>query len=143
MSIASAIVAVVGLGVSIKSSNDAKDAREEAQAVQGATQRNEDAAALRRAAREERIRRAQITQAATSTGAGGSSLESGAIASLSQQTASNIARVGGQQLAAQGISQANQDLADARTLGAVGQSLTNLGNQSFQASGGFDNLFRG
>lgn len=143
MSVASAIIAVVGIGVSAKGQSDARKAQKEGQAVQSASQINQDAAAKRRAAREERIRRAQILQASENTGAGGSSKEVGAISNLAQQSAANLSTVSGQQLAAQGISQANQNVADARTLSSFGQALTNVGKQGFEASGGFDNLFRG
>jgi hypothetical protein len=141
MSIASAIIAVVGIGVSAKGQSDARREQKEGRAVQSAAQLNEDIAAQRRSAREERIKRAQILQAAEGTGASGSSKQVGAISSLTQQAAANISRQGGQQLASEGISKVNQNIADAQTLQAFGGALKQVGGSAFKATGGFDNLF--
>ena len=148
MSVAAAVVAVIGLGVSVKSQADASKARKEGQAIQSAAQLNEDVAARRRAAREERIRRAQVMQAAENTGAGGSSKEIGAISSISQQTAAGISRQSGQQATAQGLGQVNQNLADAQTTQAIGGAMQQISGLIFSETGGwesasdaFDNLF--
>ena len=73
MSVAGAVIAVVGLAVSVDASEKAASATREKGRVVGAQQRIEDAAARRKQARQTRIQQAQIAQTAETTGTGGSS----------------------------------------------------------------------
>jgi hypothetical protein len=143
MAVTTAIAAVVGTAVSIDAANKSAAAQKERNKVTNATQKAEDARNIRQQAREERIRRAEILQASESTGASGSSAEAGAVASLGVQVAENKARVSGQQLAAQGIGQSNQAIADAQVQSQLGQSITSISSQAFSEAGGFDTLFKG
>lgn len=143
MAVTTAIAAVVGTAVSIDAANKSASAQKERNKVTNATQKAEDARNIRQQAREERIRRAEILQASESTGASGSSAEAGAVASLGVQVAENKARVSGQQLAAQGIGQTNQAIADAQVQSQLGQSITSISSQAFSEAGGFDTLFKG
>jgi len=143
MSTAAAVAIVAGTAVSIDASNKASSAAKEKGRVMSASQRIEDAATMRKQAREARIQRARIAQASENIGTGGSSQELGAQSSLSSQVGANTARIGGQQLVAEGITSLNKDIASAQTQGAIGQGISSLGSTAFSATGGFDNLFGG
>lgn len=139
MSTVSAVAAVVGVAISADASMDAKEAREEANAVSSASQKNEDAAKLRQQARAARVQRSKILQA--SEAQGGGSRESGAISSLSTQLGEQQGRIGGQQKTAQALGGLNQDLANANTQAAAGKTISSISMNAFETSGGFDNLF--
>ena len=91
---------------SIAEQRKAGKAQQEGQDIATAQQKSIDLANRRQQLREERIRRAQIEQAAANQGAGGSSGEAGAISALGSQVGSNIASISQGQLAASGISNA-------------------------------------
>ena len=138
-----ATAAVVGTAVSLDASRDAAEASKERGQVASASQKNRDAAAIRQQAREERIRRAKIAQVSVATGTSGSSREFGATSALQTQFSASAGNVAGQQKTAEGISGLNQDIADANVRGAAGGALKSLGSMTFNAAGGFDNLFKG
>lgn len=142
MSTAAAIAVVAGAAIQYKGAKDAASARKEQGAVQTASQRNEDVSRQRQAARQARIKKAQIEQSAESLGTSGSSSATTAISSLSTQVAENKARVSGQQLTAQAISKQSQNAADATVTQALGAGIASVGSQAFSATGGFDNLFK-
>lgn len=93
----------------------ASKARRESQAVQTASQNVKDRLARRRSAREERVRRARLIQASTTAGTSGSSGEVGASSAIGSNFAASVANQSGQKTAADGISAANQRVADAQS----------------------------
>jgi len=134
-----AALALLGSAVQFKGQRDAAKAQEEIGEVNTASQQSDDRAKLRTQARQSRIQRAKIEQAAETSGGG--SRESGAISSLSTQLSANVSRVSGQQQTALGISKLSGDVADARLLSAAGGAIKSVGAAGFQNAGGFDNLF--
>lgn len=141
MSVVAAVTAVVGLGVSISAQAKQERLQEEAREVTSAAQKIEDAAKLRKQAREARVQRSRILQA--SEAAGGGSRESGAVSSLSTQLGEQQSRVVGQQQTSEALGGINQEIASAQTTKAIGQTAQQIGTQAFQTTGGFDNLFKG
>ena len=125
-----AVSAATGIAQAVQSRKAAK-ARRESQAVQTAGENIQDKLSKRRAAKEERIRRARLVQASTTGGTSGSSGEIGATSALGANFASAQASQSAQRGVAQGISAANQKEADAvgrsNTFGAIG----NLAQQGF------------
>ena len=81
---------VVSTGVSIKQQQEARGEQKKAQREQGAANAERAAAERRQQIREERIRRAQIEQAAANTGTTSSSGAMGATGGLSSTLASNL-----------------------------------------------------
>lgn len=141
MSTAAAIAIVAGTAVNVVGQQKAASATKEAGRVSNAQQKTNDAAALRKQAREARVQRSRILAQAEATGGGGGSGAAGAISSISTQLGGSVANVAGQQNTANAITSLNQDAADARVLSAFGQAASSLGGQAFQATGGFDKLF--
>lgn len=82
---------------------DAAKAQRRANDIAQAEGEVQDINARRQRARQERVRRAQIQQAASNTGVGGSSGESGALSSLSTSTSAANASSRGSALTAMGI----------------------------------------
>lgn len=142
MAIGGAVLAVAGTLYSAKQGSDAASAARERNRVATASQQNQDTAALRRQARQARIQRARMLAASESIGAGGSSAQTGGVASLAQQSASGAANIASQQHTAGVIGGLNQDIAGSQQRAGYGQVVSGIGNQVFQAKGGFDNLFR-
>tara|TARA_R110000851_G_scaffold165758_1_gene310815 strand:- start:356 stop:787 length:432 start_codon:yes stop_codon:yes gene_type:complete len=142
MSTAAAIAFVAGTAISLKGTADAASASKERGKIQTASQRNEDVSRNRQAARQARIKRAQIEQAAEGLGTSASSSTGGAVGSLSTQVSENKARLEGQQLTAQAISKQNQNVSDAQVTQAFGGAVSSVASSAFSATGGFDNLFK-
>lgn len=90
-------------------------AQREAGAIATANQDIQDAVGRRRAAREERVRRARIIAGASASGAVGSSGLSGALGALRANTDTAVAAQTSESIAAKGISAANQRAADAES----------------------------
>jgi hypothetical protein len=82
--------------------------------IQTATGQRENLLARRKAAREERIRRARLLQSSENQGVAGSSGSLGALSSLSTNAGAAIAAQSGNAVAAAGISAALQRKADAQ-----------------------------
>lgn len=141
MSVGAAIVAAVGLVVQVDANEKNRSAQKESQRTQSASQINQDRAAMRQQAREERIRRAQILQASDALGTGGSSTQFASTASLQQQTAASTANVMGQQQTSNKLGDLNQKMLNAQAQGQFGASMQKIGMQTFEARGGFDNIF--
>lgn len=141
MSTVAAVAAVVGLGISVASTAKSAKLQKEAGKVSTASQKIEDAANIRKQAREARVQRSRILQSAET--AGGGSRESGAVSSLSTQLGEQQARVAGQQQTAQTLSNINADIAQTQVTKAVGQTVQSIGTFAFDKTGGFDNLFKG
>ena len=142
MSTAAAVAFIAGTAISIKGTADAASARKEQGKIQTASQRNEDVSRGRKAARQARIKRAQIEQAAEGLGTTGSSSTANAVGSLSTQVSENKARLEGQQLTAQAISRQSQKASDAQVTQALGSGISSVASSAFSATGGFDNLFK-
>lgn len=119
------VVAILGLAVSAASTivqavqgRKAAKARRESQAVQTAGEAIRDRLARRRAAREERVRRARLLQSSEVGGTSGSSGELGASGALRTNSAAGVANQSSQRTVSQGISAANQQAADAQSRAA-------------------------
>lgn len=97
----------------IRASKRAQDAREEQAAISGANEEIKNRLARRRQAKRERIRRAQILASAEGSNVAGSSGALGAVSALSSSTASSLATQQSNILAAQGLTRASQQEADA------------------------------
>jgi len=138
MSTVAAVAAVVGTVASMQASSKQARLQKEAGAVSTAAQKAEDAAQLRRQAREARVQRARISQQAETSGGG--SREAGAISSLSTQLGAQQGRLAGQQATAESLSGINNQIAQTQELAAFGGALTVLGMSSGAAKG-FENLF--
>ena len=143
VAIASLIVSMASTAYSISENRQAAKKQQEAQDISTAQQKSVDLANRRKQIREERIRRAQIEQAASNQGAGGSSGEAGAISALGSQVGSNIASISQGQVAATGISNAMSRAASATQRSQVAQGVASLSGTIFQASGGFGSIFGG
>lgn len=105
----------------------ASKAQEEANSISIAGQEVQDRVARRRAIRESRIRQAMIENSAVSSGATGSSGESGAIAALGSNTGAAVANQQSQSLTAAGVTRQNQRAASAESrfqqIGAFGAAV--------------------
>lgn len=104
----------------------ASKARKRAQAISTAQGQIEDRVQRRRAAKQERLRRARLVQSSENAGAATSSGFIGAGSALSGSLAAGLANQSSQALGAQGISAANQQEASARSRGANISSFTDL-----------------
>lgn len=108
----------VSAGSAIARRNQARKAAaatNEANAVSTATGEINNRLARRRAAREERLRRARLKQSASNYGVSGSSGEFGALSALQANSQTNLANQNANEVAARGISAANQRAANAQT----------------------------
>lgn len=114
MGVVDLIVGVVGAAAQMSATKKMAAAQREAGAVSTASGDIRDRAARRRAAREERLRRARLIASSRASGAGNSSGEIGGLASLSTGFESSVASQTEDRLANEGISAANQRYADAR-----------------------------
>ncbi len=151
------LVAVAAVGVGVASYSQAKEARaeqKEAMQQQAAVQRemqSEQKAAnvsastteRRNQIREERVRRARVMQAASNTGASGSSGEFGALGGLSTTLSSNIGTNLGRLQTASRLSDLGQTAADFGTQANLASlesqdamSMFNLSTSIFSAVGG-------
>lgn len=118
-----AVGAATGIAQAVQARKATK-ARRESAAVQTAGEGIRDKLARRRAAKEERIRRARLIQASSTGGTSGSSGEVGATSALGANFASGVAQQSAQRGVAKGISAANEKEASAvsraKTFGAIG-----------------------
>lgn len=115
LGIASLATGVAGTIAQRAEAKKAAAAQREANTVSRSQQTIENNLARRRAAREERVRRARLIAASENTGTSGSSGELGALSALGTNTGGAISEQQGQVLAADGISRANQRFADAQS----------------------------
>lgn len=113
-----AVGAATGIAQAVQARKATK-ARRESQAIQTAGENIRDKMARRRAAKEERIRRARLVQASTTGGTTGSSGEIGATSALGANFASATAQQSASRGISQGISAANARGADAQSRGAT------------------------
>lgn len=146
---AAAVGAATTVYSTVESARAAKKqagATKEANDINAANQRNQEADARRQQIRQQRIRQAQIEQGAANQGVVGSSGEIGSLAALSTTTAASLANMSGSQLAAGGIASANQSAANyagkAQTwnaVGSIGSAVTGLAAPA--AGSGLSKLF--
>lgn len=137
-SITAIVVSATATGASIHAQRQGAKKQErlakEANAVSRAQQQAQDITARRKAAKEERIRRAQISQAATNVGVSGSSGAAGAISAVATNTAGAGAAMHGQALAADALTSIKSDMATAasktRNRVAAFQGIGNLATTS-------------
>lgn len=122
----------VGVGQFIQGRKAAK-AQREAGRIADANEKNRNLSERRKAARQERVRRASLFASSENTGATGSSL-SGALAGLSQSLNMGIAEQESNAVAAQGISRQNDIIAKAQTtssaLSAFGSIVSDISDYS-------------
>lgn len=135
MGIVSALVGIVGVIGQQKAAKKQAAAQREANAISVAGGDIRDRAARRRAAREERIRRARLLSASKAQGTTASSGELGGLAALNTNLNIGLASQESDRLAATGISAANQRAADASFQSESWQAWTKLiqgGIESYQ-----------
>lgn len=115
MGILSLGLAVVSTVAQMSAARKQARAQREARAISTAGQDIQDNLGRRKAAREERIRRARLISGASASGALGSAGLFGSLGALRSNTDQAIATQTGESLAAKGISAANQRAADAHS----------------------------
>lgn len=127
---------------------DAANEQRKAGAIQSSQNSLAQAQEQRQQIREERIRRAQIMNQAEQSGASGSSGEIGATGALSTNLASNIGSNRSAIQAGQMITGFNQRAANFSTQAQTSMnranmwnSISNVGSQVFDRSGGFKTIF--
>lgn len=136
-----AAIAAAGTAVSVKQSKASAAASKKAGEKEEAAQRSADAEMRRQRFREERVKRAQIIQAAEGTGTGVSSGVTGATDSLSVQTGSAIAFQTGQAAAAVAIGEDRQDAADSMFNSQVAGQVAGVATQGLTQTKGFKSIF--
>lgn len=115
LAVGSFAVGAIGAGVQISAMRKADKQASEAKRLQTAAEQVRDRTTRRRAAREERIRRARLINASSQQGTSGSSAEIGAGGALSSNFASAQARMTEQGAFSTGISGRLQSAADSRS----------------------------
>ncbi|AXH71980.1 MAG: hypothetical protein [Podoviridae sp. ctbj_2] len=127
----------------------AEEQQKQAQAEESANRASQAAAERRTQVREQRIKRAQILQAAENTGTSGSSGEGGALGSLSTQLSANLGTNEAGFQRGQRISMFNQRaanyLGDAQVSQGRGQmysQIGQLGSAMFSAAGGMKSIMK-
>lgn len=105
-------------------------AEKEAREISSAQQKQQEAEQRRQAIREQRVRQAQIEQAASNTGSSGSSGEVGAVSGTQTVTGANIAFGQSTALAAQGTSAQMQNAANASLKGQIAGGIAGLGSSA-------------
>ena len=138
---ASAAIGAASTVYNIQQQKKAGAAQEEAQDISTAQQKSVDFANRRQQLRAERIRRAQIEQASSNQGVGGSSGEAGAVSALGAQVGANVASINQGQMAAEGISGAMSKAAGATQRAQVAQGVASLSGTVFSGAGGFNSIF--
>jgi hypothetical protein len=137
MAVTGAIVAVVGLGVSVDAQNEQQDELVAQKRAKRATEFTKVQRERRAALREKRIRTAQLNVAAEATGVAGSSGELVTEAALSTNFAVNTGFQAGLQEASDVIGASQVRGAKAQVKEGIGQAVQSIGFQAFQANGGF------
>ena len=125
---------------------DKEDAKEESRKVSEEAKLKEG---RRRQVREGRVRRAQLVAQGTNQGSSGSSGELGALSALASNIQGNIGFQHGQSAGIKAISNLNQGISDIqgdiiKTQGSASNTAAvgALAGLAFQASGGFDSVFK-
>lgn len=132
--IAAVVVAVVGAYQQKEASDDMAAEQKKANQKKTAIQMSADIEQRRQKAREERVRRAKIQQAAENTGTAGSSSEVGATSTLATDLASGMAFSSGQVAASASISGNLNKAASAEAQGATWGAASQIANSVFGAT---------
>ena len=134
MAIAGAVIAVVGLAVSVDAAKASKRAQDRQAANQASAAATERAIKRRKSIRQQRIRAAQLEQSAVNTGVAGSSGEIAGLAGTASTFASSEAAL------SSGAATSLRSLNNARDIGkagvksAVGGALTSIGSSVIGAN---------
>lgn len=136
--LASAAVGAASVIATNKASRKAREAQARAQIIKTAGEKVVNRAERRRAAREERIRRAKIKAQAEQAGAGTSSGLEGAIGGLRATTASGVAQQKSSFLTNVGISAALQEAQRAEDRAKSIQAFSNLAIEGINIFGETD-----
>lgn len=136
VAIVAAVVSTVSAINQNRQAKKAAAAQEEASDIQGNQNKNQEAEARRQLVRKQRIQQAQIEQSAINTGVNYSSGELGSLASLSTNAGNALASMSGQNLAAQGISNANQATLNAQSSAQTWGTVGSVSNSIFSLTAG-------
>lgn len=128
---ATLVTSAASTAVSYAQGKRAEKAQREANKISESNQLNQDRIARRRAAREERIKRARIISSATSNGAGDSSGKTGAISALSSNYGQVVAQQSSEQKAAKGITKQNNRIASAESTANTFNELNKFAGNAF------------
>lgn len=108
----------------------AQRAQKTAREIQNASEDYKNILARRKAAKEERIRRARLMSASSAAGTVGSSGELGALGAITSNAGQAVAQQTAFTAAAQGISAQNQKIADAESNMKTAQAFSGLFSQA-------------
>lgn len=133
-----AAVSAAGLVAQTVQAKKAGRARKEAQQISGASEEIQNRLARRKAAREERIRRARIINSAEQSGGGGSSGVVGAISALGSNFNAAVAGQKSQELASRGISIQSQKFANAESKSERIDAFVKIGNAGIDLADDLD-----
>ena len=126
MAVSAAVAAAVFTGASVIEQRKSGRRQERSQKIAQRKADVESARGRRQQIREARIRRADILQASASTGAAGSSAETGAIGSLQSQLGTNLGASFQTQALSQSQSRANIGAAKASTRAGIFGSVADI-----------------
>lgn len=134
LGIASLVVGVAGSVDQRKQAKAGLEIQEEQLATQKAGEQTRLKESRRQQLREERVRKAQILQAAENTGVGGSSGEATAISNLASRVAGNFATQTGQGEVANRITELGVQVGKTSEAGAKAGATSQLGFQVFSTA---------
>jgi len=137
MAVTGAIVATIGLGISIDAQKEQARELVVQKRARRATEFTKVQRERRAALREKRVRLAQLNVAAEATGVSGSSGELATESAISTNFATNVGFQAGLQEASDVIGASQIRGAKAGIKAGIGQSLQSIGFQTFSANGGF------
>ncbi len=134
MAIAGAVIAAIGVGVSIDAAQTGKRARDRQSANVASAEASQRAISRRRDIRKQRIKKAQIEQSAVNTSVAGSSGEFAAVGGLASDFA--LAAGANASRAATSLRTLNnaRSMSGASVKGAIGSSLVSIGSSIFGAN---------
>jgi hypothetical protein len=139
MAVVSAVVAVVSLGVSLDAQKTQQREAERQRNIGNASSASDRARARRQQVREQRVKRAQIEQAAANTGVAGSSGELAGVGALSTDFAVNEGYIRQSESLGQALGASRARAGKAAVQGQVGAAIGQLG----QVAGSLDGIFSG
>jgi hypothetical protein len=137
IAIVASVVAVAATVESISQQKKAAKAQQEAAAEQTAISTKEARDKRQQAAREARIKRAQIVQQAENQGIAGGTTELGATSAVAAGQSREAGEQAFETTAAEGLAKTQQQIADASSKAATAAAVGNLSSSIFSAAGGF------
>lgn len=144
MAAVSTIVAAAAVAVAAGSAyaasqaqGKAADAQKDASRISSNEQQAQADAQRRQQVREERVKRAQITQASTNTGVSNSSGELGSLSVLGTQTGTNISNIARSTATTQAITSAQQTAVDYQTKAGNYSAIGSVAGSVFGATAGY------